>query len=544
MIIKNLFAAGRSVVFPLMLLAQSASAEQRSRRMLGEGKSWETPVFTIDPEVRGPTVIITGGVHGNEPAGAAAAEQIRHWPIRRGKLIVIPRVNTAGLEEGTRYIPKAIEEQKDLNRNFPSPGIAEGPRGEIASTLWELVADQNPDWLFDLHEGYQFNISHKPKSGKQKSVGSSIIFDSQQDVDSVVAGMLAAANSRVTRADRRFVLLGRGPKKTTLAAAAVDVIGARAMTLETTYQYQRLPVRTRQHRAMINVALNHLGMIETDCTDVMAPVESERRDRTFVALYDDEGGSDRGVTNLARALSMNSDIEVVRLSADDIRSNVLSQFDVVVFGGGSGSKEAAAIGDEGAVAVRAFVQDGGGCVGVCAGAFLCSAHYQWSLNLVDTHVFTGKREVEGVGAKSMWYRGKSSSQKMQLTKEGRSLFPDTPEHVEVRYQNGPIVSPKSFPGLNPYTVLAWFRSEKVLYAPQKGTMIDTPAIISGDYGKGRVISISPHPEATEGLESMIPQSIKAVSKVRRKHVAEVSVSPRSDGPKVERSVETTLSVAP
>ena len=190
---------------------------------------------------------------------------------------------------------------------------------------------------------------------------------------------------------------------------------------------------------------------------------------------------------------------------------VVSQFDAVVFGGGSGSKEAATIGKDGADAVQAFVKDGGGYIGVCAGAFLCSAHYSWSLNLIDTHVFTGKREVKGVGPKNMWYRGKFSSQKMQLTNEGQKLFADIPEYIDVRYQNGPIVSPQNFPGLKPYEVLAWFRSEKVLYPPQKGTMVNTPAIVSGTYGKGRVISISPHPEATEGLESMLATAVKAVA---------------------------------
>ena len=103
---------------------------------------------------------------------------------------------------------------------------------------------------------------------------------------------------------------------------------------------------------------------------------------------------------------------------------------------------------------------------------------------------------------------------MQLTEEGQKLFDNIPENVVVRYQNGPIVSPKKLSGLTPYTVLAWFRSEKVLYPPQKGTMIDTPAIVRGEFGKGQVISISPHPEATQGLKSMLAVAVKAVARVK------------------------------
>ena len=119
--------------------------------------------------------------------------------------------------------------------------------------------------------------------------------------------------------------------------------------------------------------------------------------------------------------------------------------------------------------------------------------------------------MEGKGLKSMWYRGKSTSQKIQLTPEGQEIFGDVAEHLDVRYHNGPIVSPRGFEGLEPYTVLGWFRTEKVLYPPQKGTMINTPAIVSGDYGAGKVISISPHPESTEGLQSMLTSAIEAVA---------------------------------
>ena len=162
--------------------------------------------------------------------------------------------------------------------------------------------------------------------------------------------------------------------------------------------------------------------------------------------------------------------------------------------------------------MRQFVREGGGYIGVCAGAFLCSAHYPCSLNLIDTHVLTGKRPVEGRGLKSMWYRGKFSSQKMQFTEAGQQIFPGISENVVVRYQNGPIVSPNNSPDLKPYTVLAWFRSEKVLYPPQKGTMIHTPAIIRGEFGRGRVISISPHPEATPGLATMLAMAVRAVTR--------------------------------
>lgn len=478
--------------------------------LLGEGKSWQTPYYVIDTGADGPTVMVTGGVHGNEPAGFRAAEQIRHWPIVRGKLIVVPRANVLGLEQNIRYIPNAPVALQDLNRNFSGESLDDGPRGEIAAALWGLVTKYHPDWLFDLHEGHDFNISHEPAPGKEKSVGSSVIYHKGEDMDPLAEKMQQAANVTVRDVDRKFVLLGRGPKTTGMVSAAVRHLGIRGMILETTYNFQRLPVRTHQHRSMMSVALNQIGMLDRDCSGVMTP--SMRDKALYIGVVDVEGVGESGVQNVAGLLDEERDMEIAHLGAHDLKEGVLSQFDVVVFGGGSGSKQAASIGLEAASAVRSFVGDGGGYLGICAGAFLCSAHYSWSLNLVDTGVFTGSRNIEGQGKKQMWYRGKTTTVEMQLTEEGTKIFAGVPEHVEVRYHNGPIVSPKNFEGLKLYHPLAFFRSEQVLYPPQKGTMINTPAIVMGEFGQGRVISISPHPEATEGLKSMIPSAIRAIAR--------------------------------
>ena len=78
----------------------------------------------------------------------------------------------------------------------------------------------------------------------------------------------------------------------------------------------------------------------------------------------------------------------------------------------------------------------------------------------------------------------------------------------MRYHNGPIVSPANLSSLPDYQVLAWFRSEVAHYEPQKGTMVNTPAIITGAFGKGRVLSISPHPESSRDLRSMVARAIQ------------------------------------
>jgi glutamine amidotransferase-like uncharacterized protein len=260
---------------------------------------------------------------------------------------------------------------------------------------------------------------------------------------------------------------------------------------------------------MANVLLNHIGLIDRDCQNLFAAENSS--DRILVGKFDGRGVGGDNASNINKIITRSGDMGVHHLGPADMRPEVLKQFDVVLFPGGSGSKQAGSIGEEGRVAVRDFIEDGGGYLGVCAGAYLCSSHYSWSLNLIDSSVFTGSREIPGVGKKNLWYRGKTADIDIELTSQGKGLFPDINPEFVVRYHNGPIISPKGLDDLEDYEVLAWFRSETSLWEPQKGTMINTPAIVSGSFGKGRVISVSPHPEATESLHSIIENSIRWVA---------------------------------
>ena len=492
-------------------LAEPSSIEGK----IAEGAKWETEFFVVDSGIDGPTVLMVGGMHGNEPAGSLAAEQIRHWPIVKGKLVVVPRANVLALEANTRLIPGQPKEAGNLNRNFPQSESKEAvaPRGKLAMALWKFAGKMKPDWVIDLHEGFEFYRSHDPPEGKKKSVGSSVIYEGGKKMDPLAERLVEAANATVTDADKRFSLIRGGPVDTGLAQACIQVLGAESLILETTYKEQPPSLRTRQHRAMVNVLLNHIGLIDRDCRDILTAPKSPGQ--LIVGKFDGPGtgGSKSGWTgsNLSSIVNGAGDMTLHYLGAAEMRPEVLRQFDIVLFPGGSGSKQANAIGEDGRAAVRDFIDGGGGYVGVCAGAYLCSAHYDWSLDLIDSSVFTGSREVPGEGRKQMWYRGKSAPIDIELTEDGEEMFTDVEREFVVRYHNGPIISPKGLEQLDDYRVLAWFRSENGLWEPQEGTMVNTPAIVSGIFGKGRVMSVSPHPESTEALHSIIENSLRWVA---------------------------------
>lgn len=492
-------------------LKEASPAISYTDGKIAEGTAWETEFYIADSGKSGSTVLIVGGMHGNEPAGSRAAEQIRHWPIVSGKLIVIPRANVLALEANRRLTPGQPGEAANLNRNFPpvDPGDASKvqPRGELAAALWRFALKMKPDWVIDLHEGFEFHRSHNPPEGKDKSVGSSVIYLGGKTMDPLVGKVIAAADKTVTDPAKRFSRIRRGPVTTGLARACINVIGAEALILETTYKDQPLSLRTRQHRAMTNVLLNHIGLIGSDCSKRLAAPKSAGQ--LQVALFDGNG-TGRSSFAVMDVIDAASDLSLSLVGPEEMHPEVLEQFDVVIFPGGSGSKQANAIGEKGRAAVTRFIDSGGGVVGVCAGAYLCSANYSWSLKVVDSKAFTGAVEIPGKGRKQLWYRGPEAGIDLELTPKGEALFGSRgiPKTFEVRYANGPIISPHGSESLEDYEVLAWFRSENGLWEEQKGTMIDTPAIVSAKFGKGRVVSVSPHPEKTPALHPIIHQVVR------------------------------------
>ncbi|MBE3098827.1 MAG: succinylglutamate desuccinylase/aspartoacylase family protein [Planctomycetes bacterium] len=459
--------------------------------LLAEGTEWETPYYILESGIPGPTLLVTGGVHGDEPAGYRAAEEIRHWPLKRGRLIVVPRVNTPGLKAGTRWLPGEAEATRNANRNFPKTGAPNTAVSLIVRALWEFIQAQSPDWVADLHEGSDFHVVNPT------SVGSSIVFFDTPEMHALAKKIQQDVNATITDPQREIVLRTVGPIDGGLVRATIERTGAKGFCFETTYKQQPLSLRTRQHRLMVHRLMRELDMAAGDA-QVMTP--RPKGGQVQVAVYDGGGTGGKGATNLTGILDGDERTAVHHVGPPDIAAGALEQFDVVIFPGGSGKAEAGALGKEAVAAVRTFVRNGGGYVGICAGAFLSSTNYEWSLAIINNQTIPGKLHERGGGTVTI-----------ELTDGGRQMFGDKPGLLDVYYHNGPMFLPAGLAGLPAFTPLALFRSEVSKYEEQKGTMIHTPAIIAAPCGRGRVLAISPHPESVPALHFIIRQGVQWVA---------------------------------
>lgn len=213
-----------------------------------------------------------------------------------------------------------------------------------------------------------------------------------------------------------------------------------------------------------------------------------------VAIYKGPAGSGGKVPN---ALEGYSDVMVQRVSPEDIHNGILSDFDVLIQPGGSGSKQANALGEKGRKAIQNFVHEGGGYLGICAGAYLASSGYSWSLHIIDAIVIE----------RAHWARG-NSTVKIELSPEGRRILGYTVGPVDVYYAQGPVLAPAGKLDLPDYKTLASYRTGTSRNGALEGAMCGSPGLIVGECGKGRVACISPHPEKTPGLEYYIYRAVR------------------------------------
>jgi glutamine amidotransferase-like uncharacterized protein len=215
-----------------------------------------------------------------------------------------------------------------------------------------------------------------------------------------------------------------------------------------------------------------------------------------VAIYQGPGVGGKGPKNMEKLLT-EREHHVEFVSPDDVRAGKLKEFDVVIFPGGSGSKEAAGLGDDGREEVRKFIRTGGGYVGVCAGAYLGTCRYDWGLKVIDAQTVDSAH----------WKRGEGMVE-IELTDAGRKVLGDRQGKFEIRYANGPLLGPFKDEKLPDYEVLAHFRTELAKNGAPKGVMVDTPAIISSPLDEGRVVLISPHAEGMPELEWIIENAVR------------------------------------
>ena len=221
-----------------------------------------------------------------------------------------------------------------------------------------------------------------------------------------------------------------------------------------------------------------------------------------VILYGDKGSTGKGIPRVTELLGKDPRFNLVKLTAEQLRTQDWSDAKAIIFTGGSGSGQSKTIGEAGVKKVHDFVESGGGYVGICAGAYLACEGFSWGLKVLDAKTVSSK-----------WKRGEGTV-KLEFTPKGQEILGFKPGEHDIRYANGPIYCAANIEAIPDFEPLAHFRTELSENGSPKGVMVNAPAMVAAQFGKGRVLCSSPHPEQTAGMESWIVNAVLWAAKTK------------------------------
>ncbi len=107
----------------------------------------ELHIYKIYGEEPGKTLLIIGGIQGNEPGGYLAADLYVEMSLRKGNLFVVPRANFQSILKNVRGV------NGDMNRKFADIHQLDNDR-LIIEKLKQLMKES--DFVLNLHDGSGF----------------------------------------------------------------------------------------------------------------------------------------------------------------------------------------------------------------------------------------------------------------------------------------------------------------------------------------------------------------------------------------------------
>lgn len=164
-------------------------------------------VLRIKGEKPGLTVLIFGGIHGDEPGGYFSSEKLEKIKLYNGNLIVVPRVNFPSIMLNRREL------HGDMNRKFVNEETPGDPDTEVVRILKNLMKEAdifiNQHDAFGFHREKYLNKLYNPSSYGQSLIIDTAHFYSQklnQDIHLAELGqrILKRVNHQIENKDHHF----------------------------------------------------------------------------------------------------------------------------------------------------------------------------------------------------------------------------------------------------------------------------------------------------------------------------------------------------
>ncbi|WP_421903286.1 M99 family carboxypeptidase catalytic domain-containing protein [Maridesulfovibrio sp.] len=240
-----------------------------------EGTQYPLRVTWVFGDEPGPTIMVQGGIQGDELSGFFTAQLLTRCKVRKGNLIIVPRANEPSILRRTRQI------NVDLNRRFDKE-YNSFYEDRLARAIRFLIG--GAEGFIHLHEGSGFyNPKYVNSLRNPKRYGQSLIIDAAVYKDIQLAEMcertIKSLNSKISNKSYWFTLFNTKTfaKATqypemlkSLTCYALHERGIPAMAVEVSKDIKDLGWKVRQQLRATVYLLHEFGL-ELDVPEFSFP---------------------------------------------------------------------------------------------------------------------------------------------------------------------------------------------------------------------------------------------------------------------------------
>jgi hypothetical protein len=267
----------------VMLCSFLAWSDQVEHKVHFEKTDFELHVFKIKGRLPGRTLMIIGGIQGNEPGGYISADKYADIRLKKGNIIVVPRANFLSILRNRRQI------NEDMNRRFSQSKI-KIEEDKVVSVLKDLMHES--DFLLNLHEGSGFyNPKYIDSMNNPKRYGQSIIADTdvffskrcncELRLKEMAERVIKKVNLDIDREQYKFRFNNHNTasaeslhqeQRKSATYYALYHAGIPAFGIETSKSIKDLELKVWMHSQIINAFIEEIGIeFESPAVDVKKP---------------------------------------------------------------------------------------------------------------------------------------------------------------------------------------------------------------------------------------------------------------------------------
>jgi len=264
--------AAISATFPWMAGGPQA-AEARRHEVYFARTPYELNVYRIvGREPGGPTVMIIGGIQGDEPGGFLAADRYVDLTLRKGNLILVPRANFYSI------LKKDRGPDGDMNRRFRDAAPA-NYMDRIVEIIKGLM--EEADYLLNLHDGSGFySPTWEGPQRNPRRYGQSIIADASAyldrrrgrllELEDLALRVIRRVNAQIRDEKHHFLFnnhrtlekdTAHPEQRTSATYYALTRVGIPAFGVETSKDIADYQVRVQYQTMVINAFLEEVGVV-------------------------------------------------------------------------------------------------------------------------------------------------------------------------------------------------------------------------------------------------------------------------------------------